>query len=150
MGSLLGSKMISRFLIVPLLVLATASCATREGGGSACGIEPHNVHKSTGSSTQMLGKATYGCKGNATKIIASVQIQVKSGGSWFTANSWRSVTKTNPGNNTEYTTQTWSMDCARGTYRTKATIQSWDSSGNPMTVQNTDYAYSESKTDPCG
>lgn len=81
-------KFILCAVIVPALILPTG-CATVEGGGSACGVEADKVHKSTGSPGQMLGKARFGCRGNARRAEIDIRIQVKSGGQWFTANSFR-------------------------------------------------------------
>lgn len=143
--------------IVMVVILACAgvlgSACTGKFGTVACDSQLQWPHESNGTPGMIDGKATVICRGESRKDLASVtatiKLQKKVGGAWKTVPaSVNKRTVTTGKLFKKFTIMTGGIRCARGTYRTGATITGKFKSGGLITSDG--YHYSKAVKNPCG
>jgi hypothetical protein len=133
-----------------LVVLGgTAGCAAvKVPGGAQCAVSAQNPHRSSGTPTDIVGKARYGCDTSIDSNTNIVVIQQQIGGRWVNVTSEAAGTATTyrPSANVKYTNQA-SLRCRGGVFRTASRGYGYY---RGVRSQSTAWDYSQVVTNPCG
>ena len=132
----------SAVILMWVFLLAATGCAAKDDG-VVCSGSAHNVHRSSGTPFDMVGKATGSCSG-VVSVEGYVEIQRRnSSGSWV-AQKRTTIEEFNTVPGKEFTQQA-ATQCRTGVFRTKSYIR-----GTYKGESQAATRYSGSTTNPCG